>query len=207
MKHLKIIESRTAAALDQFPEWPEPQIALAGRSNVGKSSFLNAVTGEKGNQGTGKRGARVSNTPGRTRQIHFYRCDAGNHTGLVLVDLPGYGFAKASKKEIERWQGLIDSYLSSDPGPALLVSLVDSRHEAKGADLNLIAFGAELDKDLLVVATKADKLSNNEIRRNLLALRKGLNLSADPVAFSAKDGTGLERVLQILRGLSLPAKF
>lgn len=197
MKHLKIIESRTAATQEQFPDWPGPQVALAGRSNVGKSSFLNAVTGEKGNQGTGKKGARVSNTPGRTRQIHFYLCEGG----IVLVDLPGYGFAKASKKEMERWQGLIETYLRSEPGPALLVSLVDSRHEAKQADIDLIAFGAELDKDLLVVATKADKLSGNEKKKNLIALRTGLELSADPLAFSSKDGTGLDTVLRLLRAL------
>ena len=158
---------------------------------------MNSVTGEK-RGGKASAGARVSNTPGRTRQIHFYRVE-----GIVtLVDLPGYGFAKVSKTERVRWIELIGSYFRSDPGPRLVVSLVDARHEAKSADLELISMAAGLDKELLVVATKSDKLSNNELSRNLKALRIGLNLSADPLAFSAVTGRGLEAALATLRSLS-----
>ena len=128
MKKLQILQTHTAALPEQFPDWGLPQVVFAGRSNVGKSSLLNALTGAKG-----KEAARVSNTPGRTRQIHFYRCEH-----ITLVDLPGYGFAKTGGAERKRWQKLIGDYLESDPGPDLLVSLVDARHEAKDLDLRLI---------------------------------------------------------------------
>lgn len=130
----------------------KPQIALAGRSNVGKSSLINALSGRK-------QLAKVSSTPGKTASINFYRVEPG---GFYLVDLPGYGYAQRSKTERQKWAELINDYLRGCPSIISLGVLLDCRLEPQNADLELIAFARSLGLPLLPLLTKADKCSQKE---------------------------------------------
>lgn len=130
----------------------EPQIALAGRSNVGKSSLINALSGRR-------QLAKVSATPGKTASVNFYRVDPGS---FYLVDLPGYGYAQRSKSERKEWAALIDDYLSSRANILALAILLDSRLSPQDADLDLIAYARSLNMPLLPVMTKADKCNQKE---------------------------------------------
>lgn len=129
-----------------------PQIALAGRSNVGKSSLINALSGRR-------QLAKVSATPGKTASINFYRVEPG---GFYLVDLPGYGYAQRSKSEREQWASLVGDYLSSRANILSLAVLLDSRLAPQEADLELIAYARSLNMPLLPVMTKADKCNQKE---------------------------------------------
>ncbi|MDP6706494.1 MAG: ribosome biogenesis GTP-binding protein YihA/YsxC [Alphaproteobacteria bacterium] len=136
-----------AAEVGQLPAPALPEVAFAGRSNVGKSSLINALTGRKTL-------ARISNTPGRTRQINFFRLGAR----LMLADLPGYGYARAAKHEIKRWNELILDYLKGRPNLRRVCLLIDTRHGLKAADLPVMALLDEAAVSYQVVLTKADKL-------------------------------------------------
>ncbi len=144
-----------------------PEIAFAGRSNVGKSSLLNKLFNRKGL-------AKVSQTPGKTATINFFSCD-----GVRFVDLPGYGYAKVSKSEKERWSELIEGYFNQERDLALVVSLVDIRHDASDLDVNMIGFLQEAELPFAVVLTKADKLSRQQQLKQKAALKKQLKLGAD----------------------------
>lgn len=134
-----------------------PQVALAGRSNVGKSSLINALAQRKAL-------AKVSATPGKTRSVNYYRVKP---EGYYVVDLPGYGYAKCSKSEQQKWALLLSYYLESTPGLAALVLLIDSRIPPQKPDMHLVSFARALSLNLLPVLTKADKCNKKEI-----ALRK-----------------------------------
>ncbi|MEN8143798.1 MAG: ribosome biogenesis GTP-binding protein YihA/YsxC [Gemmatimonadota bacterium] len=158
------------------------QIAFAGRSNVGKSSLINALVRRK-------KLARVSATPGKTQEINFYRIN----DSFLLTDLPGYGFAKAPVRERDRWQRLVQGYLSRTPGPAGVVLLLDSRRGLLDADRALIGFLSELEIPTLFVLTKIDKLNRAARRKVETEVRKELDVPADQVlASSARTGEGLE---------------
>ena len=138
----------SAATPDQVPEADLPEIAFAGRSNVGKSSLVNALTGRKTL-------ARTSNTPGRTRLLNFFRLAER----LLLVDLPGYGYARASKRDIKQWTGLTRAYLRGRPNLRRVCLLIDARHGLKSGDEAVMALLDEAAVSYQVVLTKADKAS------------------------------------------------
>ena len=164
-----------------------PEIAFAGRSNVGKSSLLNKLFNRKGL-------AKVSQTPGKTATINFFSCD-----GVRFVDLPGYGYAKVSKSEKERWSELIEGYFNQERDLALVVSLVDIRHDA--SDVNMIGFLQEAELPFAVVLTKADKLSRQQQLKQKAALKKQLKLGADVplVVSSAEKGTGIDELRSLIK--------
>ena len=151
----------------QLPPSTLPEVAFAGRSNVGKSSMLNALFGRKSL-------AKVSQKPGKTSTINFFATDTAR-----FVDLPGYGYARVAKSEKGRWAELIEGYFNQDRNFALVVSLVDIRHEAQQLDLNMIGFLQEAGLPFAVVLTKADKLSKNQQNKQAALLRRQLALPDD----------------------------
>ena len=182
-------------AAAQFPALELPEIAFLGRSNVGKSSLLNTLAGEKT--------AKVSSTPGRTRAINFFALlDPSQRRKLVFADLPGYGYAKISKSVSEGWPAFIEPYLAIRSTLKLCVCLVDSNVQPKESDRQLIDWLRAAGRDLAVVATKIDRLSGNERTRNLLALKKGLELE-DVLPVSAKTGYGLKELWARIEGASV----
>jgi GTP-binding protein len=174
----------SALSAEQFPAPSVPEIAFLGRSNVGKSSLLNALVGEKA--------AKVSQTPGRTRAINFFALlNQSQRPQMLFADLPGYGYAKISKSISAGWPEFIEPYLAMRTMLRLCVCLVDSNVPVQERDLQLIEWLRHAGRDFLVVATKIDRLSGNERTRNLLALKKGLELE-DVLAVSAKTGYGVK---------------
>jgi GTP-binding protein len=176
----------SAMATEQFPAPDVPEIAFLGRSNVGKSSLLNALVGDKA--------AKVSQTPGRTRAINFFALlDAGQRRKLVFADLPGYGYAKISKSISAGWPKFIEPYLQERATLKLCICLVDSNVPPQERDRQLIHWLRHVQRDFAVVATKIDRLSGNERTRNLNVLRKGLELD-EILPVSAKTGAGLREL-------------
>lgn len=172
----------SALSAAQFPAPTVPEIAFLGRSNVGKSSLLNALVGEKA--------AKVSSTPGRTRAINFFLIsDENNRQRCIFADLPGYGYAKISKSISAEWPKFIEPYLAERAPLALCVCLVDSNIPPQPRDLQLLDWLRAADREFVVVATKADRLSGNERTRNLAALRKGLEVE-EILPVSAKTNAG-----------------
>ena len=165
-----------------------PEVAFSGRSNVGKSSLLNKLFNRKGL-------AKVSQTPGKTATINFFDGD-----GVTFVDLPGYGYAKVSKSEKARWSELIEGYFNQDRSFALVVALVDIRHEATPLDVHMIDFLRESGLPFAVVLTKADKLSKQQIMKQTAAIRKQLQLPKDVpfLATSAEKGTGIDDLRKLI---------
>jgi GTP-binding protein len=184
----------SALAATQFPAPDVPEIAFLGRSNVGKSSLLNALTGDKA--------ARVSQTPGRTRAINFFALlDQSQRRQLVFADLPGYGYAKISKSISAGWPEFIEPYLAIRSTLKLCVCLVDSNVPAQESDLQLLDWLKAAGRDFAVVATKIDRLSGNERTRNLLALKKGLELD-EVLPVSAKTGYGIKELWTRIEAVS-----
>ena len=176
----------SAMAAEQFPAPDVPEIAFLGRSNVGKSSLLNALVGEKA--------AKVSQTPGPTRAINFFALlDPGQRRRLIFADLPGYGYAKISKSISAGWPAFIEPYLAIRSTLKLCICLVDSNVPPQQSDGQLIDWLRAAGRDFAVVATKIDRLSGNERTRNLLALKKGLELD-EVLPVSAKTGYGMKEL-------------
>lgn len=171
----------------QYPAENMAEIAFSGRSNVGKSSLLNLLTGRK-------KLARVSGAPGKTRTINFYEIDGD----FRIVDLPGYGYAKVSKSISEDWGPMMEKYLSERPNLLKVIQLVDIRHEPTKLDIQMYDYLRHYGLDGVVVATKADKVSRNEMVKNVSKIRKVLKLSAEDVVIpvSALKRTGQELLLE-----------
>jgi GTP-binding protein len=167
-----------------FPSEGPPEFAFLGRSNVGKSSLINSLLGQKL--------AHVSNTPGRTRTINFigiYTKPSQPHPESILVDLPGYGYAKLSREISAEWPKFIEPYLQERETLALSIVLIDANVAAQAPDRHLIDFLRSSGRDFLVVATKADKLSGNKLRSALAALARDHGLET-LLPYSAKTGDG-----------------
>ena len=170
-------------------DWPRaglPEIAFLGRSNVGKSSLINSLLGVKGL-------ARTSSTPGRTQALNFFLINRRFH----FVDLPGYGCARVPRAIRESWGEIVTTYLAKRESLVLSIQIVDSRHDPTKLDLQLREWLTAYAKSHLTVATKSDKLSQNELRKNIGRTREILGVSAgsdDVVAYSAVTGHGRERL-------------
>jgi len=180
----------SAAKKGQYPDDGRLEIAFAGRSNVGKSSLINLLFNRRNL-------AKVSASPGKTRTINFFNIN----DSFRIVDLPGYGFAKVSKSESESWGKMMEDYLSTRETLACVFQLVDSRHEPSAQDKQMYEWLQHYGLDGVVIATKADKLSRNELNRNIAVIRKSLKLDKDdlviPVSALAKTGT--DDVLNVIQ--------
>src|ERR1700682_1689778 len=173
------------------PESSLPEVAFAGRSNVGKSSLLNSLVRRKSF-------ARVSRTPGRTREINFFRV---NNT-FVLVDLPGYGYARISKAKKAEWKPLIESYLRRTTQLRGIVLLLDIRREPSDDDRAMLDFLAELGVPTIVALTKADKLTKADARAQVAQISRNLALEPDQVIqFSVQSGEGRVELLEAITQL------
>jgi GTP-binding protein len=201
---LKIKSVEFAGALAK-PDGPRPgdlpQVAFSGRSNVGKSSLINRVLGR-----TRSKVARVSSTPGKTQEINFYkvRAEVGEEKNFdfFLVDLPGYGFAKAPASVRQKWKPLIEGYLSNTPELRGVVQLIDSRREPTPDDLAMVEYLATLKLPAVLALTKADKLRPAALQSQVGAITKALGVEADQVvAVSVLSGAGMEELLGALDAL------
>ncbi|MDQ6690327.1 MAG: ribosome biogenesis GTP-binding protein YihA/YsxC [Gemmatimonadota bacterium] len=173
------------------PESTLPEVAFAGRSNVGKSSLLNTLVRRKSF-------ARVSRTPGRTREINFFRIN----NSFVLVDLPGYGYARISKEKQAGWRPMIDSYLRRTAQLRGIVLLLDIRREPSEDDRAMLDYLAELEVPTIVALTKTDKLSKAAAREKAAEISRSLMLAPDQVVpFSAHSGEGRVELLEALMQL------
>ena len=183
---------RSVAALSDCPGDGLPQVAFAGRSNVGKSSVINRLL-------LRKNFARVGEAPGKTTHINFFLLDEA----LYLVDLPGYGYAKVPQAEKERWAKLIEGYFADPSWITLGVLIVDARHKPTENDITMARFFQNTGKPYLVVANKLDKLKKSEIEPNLALIRETLHLddSVELIPFSAEKGMGRETLLARVEAL------
>lgn len=169
----------------QLPAPEYPEIAFAGRSNVGKSSLINKLVNRRGL-------VKVSATPGKTQSLNFFLVEEN----LYLVDLPGYGFAKVPRKVKNDWHGMIASYLEKRVSLRCVVVIVDLRHGVKEQDLELVSWLQMIGRPLLMVYTKADKLSRNQQQQQAMALDTGFGVARNErVIFSAKSGEGMADLL------------
>ena len=171
----------SAASSKQYPDTNMPEIALAGRSNVGKSSFINTLLNRKNL-------ARTSAKPGKTQLLNFYNIDDSLH----FVDVPGYGYAKVSKSERAKWGKMIEEYLTSRENLQAVVSLVDFRHEPSVDDIQMYEFLKYYDIPVILVATKADKIPRGKWNKHESMIKKALQFDStdDFIVFSSVDRTG-----------------
>ncbi len=176
----------------QIPKSEKLEIAFSGRSNVGKSSLINKIFNRKSL-------ARVSSMPGKTVTINFFGVE-----NIYIVDLPGYGYAKVSKSEKERWAELIEGYLHDERKLALVFQLIDMRHPPSQDDLHMINFLIESEIPFAIVLTKADKLSNNQRKARLEAFKTEIPYfnKIEAVEFSAQTGEGADKIRAIIDEVS-----
>ena len=197
---MRVLSRFVASATDvsHFPVPSVPEIAFLGRSNVGKSSVINSLVGAKL--------ARTSSTPGRTRSINFFeiRWPGKPHPELIFADLPGYGYAKISRTISDEWPKFIEPYLNERPTLALCVALVDANVPAQQSDRQLLDFLSASGRDVLLVATKSDRLSNNQLTNVLRTLSQQYP-SARLLPYSSKTGAGREQLWNQIRRVSEPA--
>lgn len=172
---------------NQYPENDLKEIAFAGRSNVGKSSLLNLLTGRKNL-------ARVSGNPGKTRTINFYLIN----DEFRIVDLPGYGYAKVSKSVSEGWGEMMEMYLENRPNLLKVIQLVDIRHAPSKQDIEMYNYLRHYGLDGIVAATKADKISRNQMQKQIKLIRQTLKLSLDDkvIPVSSLKKTGYQELLE-----------
>ena len=192
MKITKAELEAVAVRRSQYPAEELPEIAFAGRSNVGKSSLLNLLTGRKSL-------ARVSGSPGKTRTINFYRI---NDT-FRIVDLPGYGYAKVSRSVSEDWGPMMDEFLTGRTGLLKVVQLVDVRHEPSLQDVQMYDYLKHYGLSGIVVATKADKVSRNELFKLKKQIRESLGMDGGDILIpvSALNRTGVGELLDVLESV------
>ena len=177
---------KTAYTTEQLPAFDKPQIAMAGRSNVGKSSLLNALAGRKSL-------AKVSATPGKTRSVNFYLVSPWD---FYLVDLPGYGYARASNAERRQWAGALEEYLQDTRELRALALLLDCRLTPQAIDIELSAFAARINLPVIPVLTKTDKCKQQERQRRAEEWREILGQT--PIPVSAQRKSGLDKLWRAL---------
>jgi len=191
---MRVLSRFLAAATDvsHFPVPTLPEIAFLGRSNVGKSSVINSLVGTKL--------ARTSSTPGRTRSINFFeiRWPGKPQPELIFADLPGYGYAKISREISQEWPKFIEPYLHQRPTLALCIALVDANVPPQEKDRQLLDFLSASGRDFLLVATKSDRLSNNQLHNALRTLTQQYPV-ARLLPYSAKTGSGREELWKEIR--------
>ncbi|MCL2016078.1 MAG: ribosome biogenesis GTP-binding protein YihA/YsxC [Defluviitaleaceae bacterium] len=180
----------TAVKLDQFPVNDRLEVAFVGKSNVGKSSMINTMLGRKSL-------VRTSQTPGKTRTINFFEVEQA----WYFVDLPGYGYAKVSKSESQKWAGMVESYLKNRPQLLTLVLLLDIRHEPTANDKMLYEWCKHYNLPVILVATKSDKLKRSQIDKYIAVIRKSLAATEKILPFSSLNRAGREELWEILEGL------
>jgi GTP-binding protein len=181
--------------MKSLPDNGLPEIALVGRSNVGKSSLINKVVNRKNL-------AKSSSTPGKTRTLNYYLINSV----FYMVDLPGYGFARVSKGERDKWGKMIEKYLSSRQQLRGVIQLLDIRHPPTENDIMMKQWLEHFEIPILLIATKTDKVSRNEKSKNLAVIKKSLNLEPDqmPITFSAETGEGVNEVKEALEEILSP---
>jgi GTP-binding protein len=191
---MRVLSRFIAAATDasHFPAPTLPEVAFLGRSNVGKSSVINSLVGTKL--------ARTSSTPGRTRSINFFeiRWAGKPHPELIFADLPGYGYAKLSREISAEWPKFIEPYLNDRPTLALCIALIDANVPPQQSDRQLLDFLNASGREFLLVATKSDRMSNNQLNSALRTLAKEYP-AARLLPYSAKTGAGREELWKQIR--------
>lgn len=182
----------SAVRENQYPSTYVPEIAFAGRSNVGKSSFINKILGRKAL-------ARTSSKPGKTATINFYLIDET----LMLVDLPGYGYAQVSKAEKEKWAKMINNYLFKREALTSVFLIVDIRHKPTSDDIIMYDYIKERQEGCVVIATKADKIPKTKIDEHLCIVSDTLKLDDKDILipFSAEKGIGVSESWEVLNGI------
>ena len=180
---------RSAAAPKQFIRSSLPKVAFAGRSNVGKSSVINRIVNRK-------QFAKVGATPGKTVHVNYFEIDGK----LYFVDLPGYGFAKVSQNERDRWAGLMESFFAENETFDAGVLIVDARHKPTEDDIRMTEYFRNAGHEFVVLANKLDKLKKSEIEASMALIRQTLSLDegTELIPFSAEKGDGRERLLSWL---------
>lgn len=188
---IKNAEYVTSIVSKKLFDGDAPEIAIAGRSNVGKSSFINMLTNRK-------KLARSSSEPGRTRMLNYFSVNGGE---LYLVDLPGYGYAKVTDKERDSWKGLIEFYLQQSKNLKFVFLIVDVRHEPSDLDLQLASYLNYYDIPFVLVATKADKLSKSAAKAAVAVVAKSFEIAPEDVLLvSSLTGAGRDAVLTAISG-------
>jgi GTP-binding protein len=193
---MKVLTRFVTSAADprQFPPAGAPEIAFVGRSNVGKSSLINSLVGNKI--------AKTSNTPGRTQTINFFqiRRPGKPHPDFVFADLPGYGFARAPKDVVAQWAGFINPYLEKRESLALCLVLVDVTIPPQELDRQLVDWLHNADRKFAIVATKADRISGNQLRTSLKKLGEQLGVTPEQIIpYSAKARLGYEALWKAIK--------
>ncbi|MBD1223744.1 ribosome biogenesis GTP-binding protein YihA/YsxC [Virgibacillus halodenitrificans] len=180
----------SAVSQKQYPNDQLPEIALAGRSNVGKSSFINTIINRKNL-------ARTSSKPGKTQTLNFYKLN----NAFYFVDVPGYGYAKVSKKEREKWGKMMEEYFQTRDTLNAVILITDVRHEPTSDDIQMYDFLKYYQLPVIVVATKLDKVPKNKIDAHLKRTKETLEMEADDylLPFSAEKGYGKEEAWNLLK--------
>ena len=187
---IKSINLETVCGITStLPENDKPEIAFAGKSNVGKSSLINALMNRKSY-------ARISATPGKTQTINFYNIN----DVLYLVDLPGYGYAKVSEKEKEQWGRLIERYLHSSARLKAVFLLIDIRHEPSANDKMMYRWIVDQGYEPVIIATKLDKIKRSQIQKHIKMIREGLSLvpGTKVIPFSSSTKQGREEIWELI---------
>ncbi len=195
MKLRNVALAAVCGRKDQFPEPDLPEICFIGKSNVGKSSLINALTGRKAL-------ARTSQAPGKTRTVNFYEVNEA----LYLVDLPGYGYAKVSQTEQKRWGQMIESYLKERESLCLAVLLIDIRHEPGKGDQMMYDWMTYYGIEPLIVLTKLDKIKKNQLQKQLALITRALGIQnkENVIAVSSESKIGIDTLWQRMEQAAFP---